>query len=64
MTVPEPMTAGPTMRELTIRAPSSTTTRPMVSDAVSTSPSIRRSMPSRTMRFTSSMSPTLPVSFQ
>jgi hypothetical protein len=62
--VPAPMMAGPTMREPDTCAPASTTTRPMISQAASVVPSSRGSMVSRTSRLTSSMSATLPVSFQ
>lgn len=64
ITLPVPMTAGPTMREPLTRAPSSICTRPMISLVSSTSPSMRGSVCSRTERLTSSMSPTFPVSFQ
>ena len=62
--LPAPMIAGPTMREPATVAPASTTTRPMISQSSLTVPSSRGSMPSSTSRLTSSMSATLPVSFQ
>ena len=58
------MMAGPTIREALTLAPASTTTRPISSLAASTSPTTAGSMLSSTARLTSSMSATLPVSFQ
>ena len=52
------------MRERLTRAPRSITTRPMSSVASSTVPCWSASALSSTMRLTSSMSATLPVSFQ
>ena len=62
--MPAPMITGPTMRDPVICTPSSRTTRPMSSVAASAVPRRRGSRLSSTMRFTSSMSATLPVSFQ
>ena len=64
MTVPAPMIAGPTMRLPVTFASGSIRTRPMISLAASTSPSMAGSTVSRTVRLTSSMSVTFPVSFQ
>ena len=58
------MITGPTIRDPLIWAPVSTTTRPISSLAASAVPSIRGSALSSTIRLTSSMSVTLPVSFQ
>lgn len=63
-TVPAPMIAGPTIRLPLTRAPASMRTRPMISLSSSTVPSFTGSTVSRTDRLTSSMSVTLPVSFQ
>lgn len=62
--MPDPITAGPTIRELLTRAPASILTRPITSLSASTGPSVHGSTPSSTVRLTSSMSMTLPVSFQ
>lgn len=60
-----PMITGPTMRLPLTLAPGSILTRPMISLSASTSaPSWNGSTASRTVRLTSSMSVTLPVSFQ
>lgn len=60
-----PMITGPTMRLPLTLAPASIRTRPMISLPSSTSASSwDGSMVSRTVRLTSSMSVTLPVSFQ
>lgn len=59
-----PMIAGPTIRLPATFAPASIRTRPMISLSASTSPSTSGSRVSSTDRLTSSMSVTLPVSFQ
>lgn len=64
ITASDPMIAGPTIRLLVIRAPFSIRTRPMISLVASTVPSTSGTMVSSTERLTSSMSVTLPVSFQ
>jgi hypothetical protein len=56
--------AGPTIRDPLTLAPASTTTRPISSLAASTSPATAGSTVSSRVRLTSSMSVTLPVSFQ
>ena len=58
------MMAGPTIRDPLTLAPASTTTRPISSLAASTMPATADSVLSSTVRLTSSMSVTLPVSFQ
>ena len=56
--------AGPTILDPLTLAPSSMTTRPISSLAASTTPPTAGSTFSSTVRLTSSMSATLPVSFQ
>lgn len=63
-TVSLPMIAGPTMRLPVIVAPFSILTRPTISLLSSADPSQTASTLSSTRRLTSSMSVTLPVSFQ
>ncbi len=58
------MMAGPTIRDPVTLAPASMTTRPISSLAASTRPATAGSTLSSTTRLTSSMSATLPVSFQ
>jgi hypothetical protein len=58
------MMAGPTMRDALTSAPVSITTRPMSSHPGCTVPRCSGSTVSSTSRLTSSMSATLPVSFQ
>jgi len=62
--VPAPMMTGPTIREPVTSAPASTTTRPNQLGRGIHPPCTTGSTPSSTMRLTSSMSATLPVSFQ
>ena len=58
------MIAGPTMRDPDTWAPASITTLPMISHPAPVVPSCRGSTVSSTSRLTSSISATLPVSFQ
>jgi hypothetical protein len=63
-TVPAPMTAGPSIRERTTRAPASTTTCPVRVLAASTSPATPGVKSASSRRLQSSRSSTCPVSFQ